>query len=120
MQEIKINKNMSSELTKEIHKQLIDENNGEKILIIRWSEMSFWAFEKQSGRIYWFMFDKTRINEHSDNIDLWIVVPSINEYMKYSVPLKEYVTTASGKLTIVFAEQYINKFTNDKNKLTIK
>ena len=39
--------------------------------------------------------------------------------MRYSVPLKEYVTTASGELTIDFAEQYINKFTNDKNKLHI-
>lgn len=116
---MKIKITMNKTVIEEVQAQLNNENNGERLYINRIDDMSFGVFEKQSGRIYWFMFDKTGINEHSDNIDLWIVVPSINEYMRYSVPLKEYVTTASGELTIDFAEQYINKFTNDKNKLHI-
>ena len=52
------------------------------------------------------MFDKTRINEHSDNIDLWIVVPSINEYMKYSVPLKEYVLVEIMDILFMNALEY--------------
>ena len=111
---------MSETVIEEVHAQLINENNGEKTLIIRVSDMSFWVFDKIERELYYFEFIGTNIDEQSSNINMLMANYRTRVYAEFSVPLSEFYKTSTGSGTIAFAEEYIDKFKNEDNKMFIK
>lgn len=111
---------MSKTVIEEVKEQLNNENNGYKTLIIRVSDMSFWAFDKIERKLYYFCFIATDIEEQSTNIYMGMADYRTGEYAEFSVPLTEFYKIRSGRGTIEFAEKYIEKFKNEDNKMIIK
>ena len=73
-----------------------------------------------NGKSYQFIFDKTGISDNSDSVNLEINDMKTSEYAKYSIPLNEYINISEGQAMITFAEKYIEIFTKDSNKETLK
>lgn len=111
---------MSKTVIEEVKEQLNNENNGYKTLIIRVSDMSFWVFDKIERELYYFEFIGTAIEEQSTNIYMGMADYRTGEYAEFSVPLTEFSKTRTGSGTIAFAEEYIDKFKNEDNKMIIK
>lgn len=111
---------IDSKKLQEIFEQIKQTNIGKNTNIIPLSDWVYVTYDKVNNRFYLFFFDKTELNDNSDTINLEIIDMRTSEYAKYPIPLNEYINISEGQAMITFAEKYIEIFTKDSNKETLK